>query len=73
MPGILRCDKINLNNPEIVDNLKEKLKEIIKESKFFDLRVYFLSIGGINEKLRKLFGNKTFVRCIFLKIACVLI
>jgi len=39
MPGILRCDKINLNNPEIVDNLKEKLKEIIKESKFFDLHI----------------------------------
>jgi len=39
MPGILRCDKINLNNSDIVNNLKDRLKEIIKEAKFYDLHI----------------------------------
>ena len=39
MPGILRCDKINLNDPAVVKNLKDKLKDTIKESKTYHLHV----------------------------------
>lgn len=39
MPGILRCDKINLNNSNVVTNLQNKLKDVIKESKFYRLHV----------------------------------
>jgi len=39
MPGILRCDKININNSDVVNNLKDKLKEVIGESKFYDLHI----------------------------------
>jgi len=39
MPGILRCDKINLNNLDVVNNLKDKLKETIKEAKHYDLHI----------------------------------
>lgn len=39
MPGILRCDKINLNNSNVVTNLQNKLKDVIKESKFYQLHV----------------------------------
>ena len=39
MPGILRCDIINLNNSDVVNSLKDKLREVIKESKFYDLHI----------------------------------
>lgn len=39
MPGILRCDKINLNSIQVVNNLKNILKETIKESKFHYLHI----------------------------------
>lgn len=53
MPGILRCDKINLNRPEIVNSLKNNLREIIKHSKIYDLEIskkyYFKLIVKILE------------------------
>ncbi len=39
MPGILRYDRINLNDPTVVKNLKDKLKDSIKESKFYHLHI----------------------------------
>src|SRR5487761_2377162 len=32
MPGILRCDKIDYNNLEVVRTLKQKLKDTVNES-----------------------------------------
>ena len=39
MPGILRCGIIDLNNSDVVNSLKDKLREVIKESKFYDLHI----------------------------------
>lgn len=39
MSGILKCDKINLNDPNVVLKLKNKLKGVIKESEFYQLHV----------------------------------